>query len=181
MTIQSIQHKNNTINIVYDESPECPREWDTLGTMICFHKRYTLGDKHNFKSGDYNSWEEMEKVIAKQFNAVVLPIYLYDHSGITINTTGFNCKWDSGQIGFIAISKEKVRTEFGWKNITKSRKKQLIKSLESEVETYDSYLRGEVFGFEVKDNNGEIIDSCYGFYSQEGAIICAKGNIDVTP
>ena len=30
---------------------------------------------------------------------VFLPLYLFDHSGITMNTSGFSCPWDSGQVG----------------------------------------------------------------------------------
>ena len=30
--------------------------------------------------------------------AIVQPLYLYDHGGITMNTTGFSCSWDSGQV-----------------------------------------------------------------------------------
>jgi hypothetical protein len=43
----------------------------------------------------------------------ILPVYLYDHSGLTINTTGFTCPWDSGQIGWIYASHEQVKAEYG--------------------------------------------------------------------
>jgi len=40
--------------IMYDPEPVNPREWDNLGTMVCFHKRYNLGDepgsKHHFET-----------------------------------------------------------------------------------------------------------------------------------
>ena len=167
----TLKHNNKTINIVNDEHAESPRTWDNLGTMICFHGRYNLGDEHSF---DYNSFEEMEKAIEKQYDAVVLPLYLYDHSGITISTSPFSCPWDSGQVGFIAISKEKARNEYGWKAITKKRKELLTSYLEGEVETYDQYLRGDIFGFEILNSEGEVEDSCWGFYGEESAIEEAK-------
>ena len=34
--------------------------------------------------------------------------------------------------------------------------------MRSEVAAYDSYLRGECYGFEL-DKNGELSDSCWGF------------------
>ena len=49
---------------------------------------------------------------------VVLPVYMYDHSGITINTTGFSCPWDSGMVGIIYVSKEKIREKFNIKRIS---------------------------------------------------------------
>jgi len=163
-----------TINIFADENAESPREWDNLGTMICFHRRYNLGDSHSFNHNDYNGWDEMERAIEKEYDAVVLPMYMYDHSGITISTSPFSCPWDSGQIGFIAISKEKARKEYGWKLITKARKEKLTKYLEGEVETYDQYLRGDVYGYEVLDENGEQEDSCWGYYGLDSAIEEAK-------
>ena len=75
--------------------------------MIAFHRRYDLGDKHSIKHEDYDGWDEMETALEKKFDAVILPLYLYDHSGITMNTTGFSCGWDSGQVGFICISKKR--------------------------------------------------------------------------
>lgn len=85
------------IEIFYDEFGDSPRNWDNLGTMICFHNRYTLGDKHDYDTDDYNGWGEMEKAIIKDNDvAIILPLYLYDHSGITIATSPFGCRWDSG-------------------------------------------------------------------------------------
>jgi hypothetical protein len=48
-TISTIKHKGYTIEIKHDDDPMSPREWDNMGTMSCFHKRYDLGDKHEFK------------------------------------------------------------------------------------------------------------------------------------
>jgi len=144
-----------------------PRDWDNLGTMICFHKRYDLGDKHDYHSYDYSSWEEVREDIIKRENPeVVLALYLYDHSGISMScshTYPYNDIWDAGQVGFIFISKEKVREEYSAKRISKKLHDQVEKYLISEVEIYDQYLRGEVYGFIVEDQEGNHLDSCWGF------------------
>jgi hypothetical protein len=133
--------------------------------MVCFHNRYDLGDNHNYNSDDYNSWEEMKKAIIKEENtAVILPLYLLDHSGISISTGAFSCSWDSGQIGFIFVSKEKALEEFGGKIVTAKLKEKLERILDGEVETYDQYVRGYVYGFQIVDEDDDIVDSCYGFY-----------------
>lgn len=171
--------ENYLIRTFYDESPESPREWSNLGTMVCFHKRYGLGDKHEYNSNDYNGWDEMEKDIIKKENVgVILPLYLYDHSGITMNTTGFSCSWDSGQVGFIFISKEKIREEYGIKRITKEWIEKIEGYLKGEVETYDQFLQGDIFGYRVykvtECNLGceheEELDSCWGFYGEESCL-----------
>ena len=172
-----MEHVNETTNgnyitrTYYDEGYDSPREWDNLGTMVCFHNRYDLGDKHDYKFNDYNSWDEMEKDVIKRENVgVILPLYLYDHSGITMNTTGFTCQWDSFQVGFIFISKQKMLQEYGGKIVTQKLKDRVTEYLKGEVETYDQYLRGDVYGFRVfKVENGEEeeIDSCWGYYGEE--------------
>lgn len=182
--IQEIKRGNKLIEITQDESPENPREWnDYLGKMVCFHKRYDLGDKTDLKSEMFNSWEELKEHLIKEEHAVIIsPLYLYDHSGITIKIGSFygllsqgHAEFDSGQVGFIYVTKEALKEE----DIDK---KQAEKILKAEVEEYDSYLRGEVYVFtiyEVKTcNEGhehrEVIESCGGFYSEKDALAEAE-------
>lgn len=158
---------NKTLQIFTDESPSSPREWDNLGKMICFHKRYSLGDKHDYKADDYNSWDEMEKtIVRKEKAAIILPLYMYDHSGITIRTTPFGDPWDSGRIGFIVISKEKIRKEYSVKRISKQLLEKVKGYLEGEVKVYDQYVTGDVYGFKLLEN-GEETDSCWGFFGHD--------------
>lgn len=158
----------NRLKLVHDSNPDSPRNWDNLGTMICFHRRYDLGDDHNYSSDNYDGWEEMKKAIIKEENpAVILPLYMYDHSGISISTNPFSCRWDSGQIGFILVSKKKALEEFGGKIVTAKLKERIEKILEGEVETYTQYVEGDVYGFQIVDEDDNHIDSCYGFYGSD--------------
>lgn len=152
--------------IFHDEDAESPREWDNLGTMACSHRRYTLGDKeHKLRWDDYGSWDEAETGLIKEVGpCVILPMYMLDHSGLRVSTTDFNDRWDSGQIGFIYVTYEKLREEFGWKRMSPQRVQKVYKYLEGEVETYDQYLSGDVWGYVLKDADGEDLDSCWGFF-----------------
>ena len=44
-------------------------------------------------------------------NLVYLPVYLYDHSGLVLQTTPFSCPWDSGHVGIIYTTLEECRKE----------------------------------------------------------------------
>ena len=126
-----MEQTNYQIEIIHDEHPSNPRvEWDNLGTMVCFHGRYTLGDiGHGYRSSDFNSWDELKQLIIKQVKpAVILPIYMYDHSGITISTQPFGCRFDSGQIGFIYIGKLKVMKEYKAGTLHSGKKGPVVKS-----------------------------------------------------
>jgi len=152
---------NLTAEIYFDPDPSNPREWDSPFTMACFHRNYQLGDKHDFANP-----KDLEEFIARK-DVFSLPLYLYDHSGITMRTGPFGCPWDSGQVGYIYITAEQARKEFGWKHITKARKDQLYQYLESNVTVYDQYLTGDVYGYVIKNADCEEIDSCWSFYGEE--------------
>ena len=161
--------KKFELKIEQDTNPESPRSWDNLGTMVCFHKRYDLGDKTDYRSEDYDSWKElMLGIIENEGEVFILPLYLYDHSGITISTSSFSCPWDSGQVGFIFVSKHKVKKE----GIDEDK---VIDYLKNEVKTYDQYLTGDVWGYKVYEieecnlgcEHKKLVDSCFGFYGED--------------
>jgi len=169
-----------------------PRDDDNIGNMVCFHRRYDLGDSHQdieelicsiidedeleylgFDTEYFDGWDEMEEFLFEEVNAaIVLPLYLYDHSGITISTSPFSSRWDSGQIGFIFITEKEIHDEW----IDRPSDATLISILKSQVDLYDKYIRGDVYNFTVLEHtkcphcghvNYDIIDSCTGFYGMD--------------
>jgi len=187
--------------IEQDEDLQSPREWDNLGTMYCWHSRYNLGDEQPdlspvdqrvrlveildlFPDSYYDDWgnisdgnfEKIEALFEKHY--ISLPLYLYDHSGITMSTGSFGCPWDSGQVGFIAVSKEDVRKEYSWKVLNKKRIQQIEKYLRNEVETYDQYLTGDVWGYVIENEEYDIYESCWGFYGHDYCEIEAKSMLE---
>ena len=107
--------------------------------------------------------------------AVLLPVYMYDHSGITIATTPFSCRWDSGQVGWIFVTKDKIRNEYGVKNITKKTVDRMRWYLNGEIKVLDAYVRGAVYGYRILDAEGEDEESCWGFF---GNNILLNGIVD---
>lgn len=162
-----------TLEVHCDPEPPDPRkEFDNLAVMVCFSRRYKLGDEHDYKAEDYNGWDELEAAIIKKENAVVImPLFLYDHSGLRIKVGSFqgllpqfHAEFDSSQVGFIFVPRQKVLDEWGVKRISPKLKATVENNLRAEVEVYDDFLSGQVYGFVVKDADGEEVDSCWGFY-----------------
>jgi len=172
-----------------------PRQWDNVGTMVCFG-RYRLGDEQYKSEGqwlagmlielslecDTEEWGEfmldVEADVPISMKAawamiekrvIALPLYLYDHGGLTMNTTGFSCRWDSGQAGHIYVTKEKACEEFGWKMLTAKRREKVVNILKEEVEEYDKWLTGDVWYVVVRDSDGDALDSCGGILGRERA------------
>lgn len=154
--IQTEEYKGYKINIYPDELTESPREWDNLGHMICFHSQYLLGDEHGMNV------EELKEIVAQK-DTVSLPLYLYDHSGITMRTSPFSCPWDSGQVGYIFVTREEILKEYTRKKMSKNLVSKVIQRLNSEVQLFNGYITGEVYSFAIENAEGDIIDSCGGF------------------
>ncbi len=238
-----------TLFVVDDNYPESPREnCDNFGKMVCWHRRYSLGDEHDYseprdflkgklfdlyssfpgseygkpvydyiKQGkaqearlEYNrssrEWELLEnqhwdsnsdwyasssysaslkgkdvpdwflddclsalrmkeliELVGDMENFVILPLYLYDHSGITMNTGGFSCPWDSGQVGWIYADADAIKENYG--EVTPETVAKARELLESEVKEYDYYLTGQCYGFKLYEGDAEI-DSCWGFLGE---------------
>jgi hypothetical protein len=168
--VKQVEVGNKRFSIYTDTDPLHPRkEWDNLGIIYAKHNSYILGDEDNgvLNGGEsFKSWGEVKKALEDNGALNILPLYMYDHSGITISTTPFSCRWDSGQIGFIYTTKEKIK-------LMDTPKNRIEKCLIGEVRVYDEYLRGEVYGFVLEerkhcDTCGHTewteIDSCWGFY-----------------
>jgi len=172
-----------TLRIMPDPNPPNPRESDNLGKMICWHSRYNLGDRHDFATPqDFHEWEASPA----GEGAEVLPLYLLDHSGITMSTKPFSCRWDSGCVGFISVTKTRILQEYG--EDTKEVRARVREVLRNEVATYDKWLRGDTWGYALfgppvtcdKCGHTEtpLLDSCYGFFGSDHE---ASGMFDNLP
>jgi hypothetical protein len=172
---------NKTVKIVYSDCGN-PRENDNLGVMVTRHRNYTLGDEQINDPIDWLSnildkdepeeysnevLAELEKEFFEKFPA--LPLYMYEHSGITINTTGFSCRWDSGKLGYIYATPETIAMTVG-EGMSKD---EIIKQLDGEVKEYNEYVQGNVFGFQIWERceccgaDKDETDSCYGYLGMD--------------
>jgi len=168
-----------TLDIHTDDDPCNPRrEFDQQTTMICFHPKYELGDTdYEYTREDFDNWEDLADRIREDYEVVaMLPLYLYNHSGITINTTGFDCRWDSGQVGWI-FTTAKLLDAMGHDAETIADTEKVKRILVAEVAGYDPYLTGDIWGYVFKNppvtceacghTEVEEEDSCWGFYGSD--------------
>ena len=172
--LRQINYRGYIISIYPEEDPINPRtECDNFGHMACWHDRYSLGDKHDFKyPSNFHEFETAEHI------PLVLPLYLYDHSGITISTGPFSCPWDSGQVGYIYAAKEDIKKEYGCLRITKKVLARAAKALECEVADYDRYLRGDHVRTDIEDSEGESVGGCGNWDDEDYAIAAAKDEVN---
>jgi hypothetical protein len=152
-----------TLTIRHDDAvQDTPRDWDNLGIMACWHHAYKLGDVQ-----PKEDTEEWLKDLPK--GSVVLPLYLFDHSGISMRTEEFSCQWDSGRVGYIYVNPEKIRAEMSVKYLTKKVRELVRGILRQEVKAYNWYLEGNIWGYTLENDVDEydVTDSCWGFFGEE--------------
>ena len=158
------------LKITPDPCPLDPRtEFDHLGRMVCWHRRYRLGDAH--------AWSDPQAFLAEMTLTphLRLPLYLYDHSGITISTRPFSCPWDSGQVGWIVLERARLLAEFSARRVTKRLREKGFALLGAEVAEYDQYLTGDVWDVRIESADGDVLDSCGEFYGAEYAVEEGRG------
>lgn len=149
-----------------DMYPTDPREdEENLGTMLCFSDYRCYGDcnsnadaeeqaaalcrkygKSDEEIDEMTIYEEMN-FIAEHEDILVLPLYILDHSGLSMATYRQDT-WDSSYTGFIYVEKDfflsacPIKDTERWKEYAK-------KTLLKEVETYSAYLEGSVYAWNI--------------------------------
>lgn len=144
---------------MYPSNPRCNE--DNLGAMVCcgygdcksyndaiewsaaLCRKYGKSDE---VIDEMTIYEEMN-FIAEHDDILVLPLYLLDHSGLSMATYRQDA-WDSSYTGFIYIEKDfflsacPIKDTEHWKDYAK-------KTLLAEVETYSAYLEGSVYMWDL--------------------------------
>ena len=145
--------------------------------------RYTWEDNDGTVYGNLTSWKVclyyVEDLTIPQCQSLLypylvsLPLWLYDHGGITIGCGDlvypYDDRWDSGLVGWIVYARQAEDGE-NWCENAYAR-------MLAEVEEYDQYLQHEVYGFTLYKNREEI-DSCWGYY---GGDLAKNGILDNRP
>jgi hypothetical protein len=150
------------ITIWQDQDAMSPADWggpDDVALLVTEHSRYKF------------SGHKAEDVPA---GWVAIPVYMYEHSGVTISVNPFGCRWDSGQIGNV------------WYDPTAEHGEEIARGV---VKEWDQYLTGEVYGFTIEPEGDDPLGlisehSCGGFYGSWKDCLeeaCSEANTDHMP
>lgn len=171
------------VRIEYDECMDSPREWDNLGTFYTWCDGYYSPDKNNFSDAieflasilgegvvervhdKYTNTSDFMEDIQKRMDRagyVLFPVSKYEHSNVRY-FLGCSSGWDSGTVGVIFASKEKIYEEYGVQKLNKEVREKVTKVFEGELEEYTQWGNGWAYGYIVENLVGEELDSCWGY------------------
>ena len=149
-------------SIERDEYPTSPDEFNDYDScfLVYDHRDFTVKVKGYEPLNIYEYIAEGNPPIYDGY--FVFPVYAYIHSGVALslgkNSYPFNDSFDTSMRGFALVKKDSEYTP------TSEAAQKVAQALVTE---WNDYLSGNVWVYQVA-RNGEIVDSCAGFYGDEG-------------
>lgn len=192
----------HTLKIKQDLNPMDPCDYN-LGTMWCWSKEYFLGDKHArdllveaaYHSEHYNEvfnhfvssgkdetffWDDdkcLLEFVALCDDIVMTPIYIYDHGGIALSNSPFACPWDSGQVGVVFMTLDTAKRVFG--DLPEHElKTKALECLKTEIALYNDYVSGQVYSYEIINEDNDVVHSCGDIYGKDQVIELALADFE---
>jgi hypothetical protein len=191
------EYKGFTIEIVPDSTIEDPRDWrDGWSGALT----YNSGDNMpNFKDVAYadldveDDWDTWLRAEHKSNPiAFAIPVRIDDYG-----SDGWRMVWDApwrpGPVfdvyyrgraynAMYVVRKSDVRENRAIKRITAKHLKDELRCALFDLREYRAVLEGEVYGYVVKDADGEVEDDCWGYigdYEEEGGCLTeARRQVD---
>ena len=129
------------LNVIPDTDPQPPTDYgDDKAAFV--HGRHR----------DFHVGPEMDKAEGMH----QYPLYAYIHSGVHLSLGDPQDMWDSGQVGYVCITKDES-------DIPKPEE-----YAQGMVKEWNQYLSGDCWGFEIEHvETGDIVDSCWGFFGED--------------
>lgn len=141
---------SKTYTCRFDDCPQDPRFDDYPFIFFAAHKRYSLGHEG---AVDPRTLNEKDILLS-------LPVYIYDHGGITINTTGFSCRYDSRQVGIIYMTKESFEKS-GWEEFDND--EAAFDAMRAFIKDVDHIIQNDCWYINSTNEEGESNDDDVSF------------------
>lgn len=168
------EDKQHFLELWYDGfDMENPLEY-ALCSVDLFHRREGCWVGSDYKWSDYKgirdrytepsdeNYVRALKEIERK-GGVVLPVYCYEHGGVTFRCSSFSDPWDSGQVGYAYMTTEQI-IQLGWPKGKRGRKAAAEEYIRNMVGLMAAWANGDSYGFSIYDKDGGLVDSCGGFY-----------------
>lgn len=169
--VRRFNHRGHTVRVVVDPDPISPRDYGGMWWFVLRYSRNCERVEGPVALVQGESIEELTKRIQREVGrAMVVPIRCYEHSGVAFSMCTeypFNDPWDSYWAGVAYVTYAELREEYKRTRVTKTTRELAIKILSAELEAYNDYVEGRVYGYIVDSPAEEDVASCWGFYGRD--------------
>jgi hypothetical protein len=164
--VMSLQANGYKAFIVQDEDGSNPFENDdgNIGWIAHWSNRYNLGG-FDPQRNDPEEWVEE----AKRLRYIYLPVAMLDHSNVHIYEGSAAHPfdpggWDSGQVGWVYTTPERVRDLYGVKSLNGPIRKRVIEELRAMISLLNHWVNNECYGYVITNADGDEVDSLWGIW-----------------
>lgn len=164
------EHPDYIACIYQDPDPQSPADWGTIYTIA-----YPQRSRHMLGT-EATSVEQLDEIGRKVRDGeyIGIPVWAYVHSGATIKAAWdnpFGCPWDSGRSGWVYCSKADALRDARRERMSRQFLAQVHEALKGFTADFDTYLRGDVYGIEIKHRvTGDVEESVWGFAGWDYAV-----------
>ena len=139
-----------TFRVHHDRNPYNPREEEVLTTIVGWHRKHRISDEGQ----DFPDRDAFLASVRPE--DIVKPLYMYEHGGVVFATTPFSDRWDSGQVGYVLVTRER-REAIGLK---RSETEQIERNITTEIKAFESYMNGEIYQIDVhRMVDGDVLET----------------------
>ncbi|MCX7610241.1 MAG: hypothetical protein N2043_01465 [Ignavibacterium sp.] len=165
-----VEQKFSNVHYYFDEDTE--KWYITDGVDMLYDEAFNLLDeafdyleteKDFYRNDEWSeqlSDEELMSIIKQ--NALIVPVYMYDHSGISLSMIPFSCRFDSGQVGWAYVIHKDIKKHYG--EVNEKTLEDAKEALNFELNRYNDYINSDVYAINIYDNNnsdGYVIGDIY--------------------
>jgi len=171
--------KDGFVGSIYpDECAENPFEnWDGQGK---FYHWKDYGREELLKYCELLGFDpDTRERIGKQHKFAV-EIDKYEHSGISysVKNEGMNCRWDTSSTWAVWFPDKCALDEIMRFKTLKAQKKRAVELAREACTLFNQWANGDVYYYNITDADGEIVESCGGFYGMDAVKEEVNSQID---
>jgi hypothetical protein len=159
----------NKLEISFDGWNSSPREWSNLGVFITIESSRNSPDEDEDMSELIESTQYEAKdcdshiaLIKEGMSNVrmIFPVCRYEHSGVKYYISNNSGGFDTSHCGFYVVFNDSEICG----DTTKMSDEHIEKIVSGELKKYSQWINGEIYKFLLRGDNGEVKDTCHGFY-----------------
>ena len=175
--ILKIKKINNNLEAKfgYIDSPEHPRKFiEPITTIISWHPKYKnqLSDTNQFQT-HYDFIQYLND--NKHDIAILRNLYIFEHGNIALSIYPFTDFWDSGQIGYIYITKENNNNK-EFINMSLNIESYIV----NDLKMLEQYINNNVYCIDIYKNNSVILCSGELYIDNDDNTLLDKILLDFT-